>query len=60
MGWIFKHIKTSSYWGTASLNGDSYATGDKKDLMNEGSTSRLYSFNIYVKSDTIGVIKNFF
>ena len=53
VGWIYKDEKSSSHWGTISLNGDSYATGDKKDLMNEGSTSRLYSFNIYLKSDII-------
>ena len=51
IGWIFKNVKSSSHWGTVSFNGDSYATGDEKDLMNEGSTSRLYSFNIYLKSD---------
>ena len=51
LGWIFKNVKSSSYWGTVSLNGDSYSTGEEKDLMNEGSTSRLYSFNIYLKSD---------
>ena len=53
VGWINKNEKSSSVWGTVSLNGDSYATGDKKDLMNEGSNSRLYSFNIYLKSDII-------
>ena len=49
IGWVYKKEKFSSYWGTVSLNGDSYATGDKKDLMNEGSTSRVYSFNIYIE-----------
>ena len=39
--------------GGVSLNGDSYSTGNETDLMNEGSTSRLYSFNIYLKSDII-------
>ena len=53
IGWIYKNEKSSSHWGTVSLNGDSYATGNKKDLMNEGSTSRLYSFNIYLKSDIV-------
>ena len=48
-----KNEKLYSYWGSASLNGDSYTTGNKRDLMNEGSTSRLYSFNIYLKSDVI-------
>ena len=52
-GFVLKHEKIYSRWGTASLNGDSYSTGDKKDLMNEGSTSRFYSFNIYLSSFVI-------
>ena len=52
-GRFSKDEKTYSHWGSVSLNGDSYATGDKKDLMNEGSTSRLYSFNIYLKSEVV-------
>ena len=52
-GLIFKNEKSYSVWGYLSLNGDSYSTGDKRDLMNEGSTSRLYSFNIYLKSDVV-------
>jgi hypothetical protein len=35
------------------MSGDSYSTRDERDLMNEGSTSRLYSFNIYLNSDII-------
>ena len=53
IGWVNKKEKTYSNWGSSSLNGDSYTTGKKKDLMNEGSTSRLYSFNIYLKSDIV-------
>jgi len=52
-GWFTKNTIISSFWGSSSLNGDSYTTGDKKDLMNEGSTSRLYSFNIYLNSDIV-------
>jgi hypothetical protein len=52
-GLISKDEKSFSYWGIVSFNGDSYTTGNKKDLMNEGSTSRLYSFNIYLKSEVI-------
>ena len=52
-GWYNKNIKIYSHWGRASLNGDSYSTGNTRDLMNEGSTSRLYSFNIYLKSDVV-------
>ena len=52
-GWIIKKEKNYSLWGYASLSGDSYATGNKKDLMNEGSSSRFYSFNIYLSSDVV-------
>ena len=50
-GIISKNVKSYSEWGIVSLNGDSYSTGKKRDLMNEGSTSRLYSFNIYIKNE---------
>ena len=50
IGWASKKEKIYSRWGCESLNGDSYATANKRDLMNEGSTSRFYSFNIYLKS----------
>ena len=52
-GWLKKNVKNTTYWGYISLSGDSYATGNKKDLANEGSSSRLYSFNIYVNSDVV-------
>ena len=52
-GWIIKKEKNHSHWGYVSLSGDSYATGDKRDLMNEGSSSRFYSFNIYLRSDVV-------
>ena len=35
------------------INGESYAIGNKRDLMNQGSTSRFYSFNIYLKPGII-------
>ena len=50
-GIISKNVKSYSEWGIVSLNGDSYSTGKKRDLMNEGSTSRFYSFNIYIKNE---------
>ena len=53
IGWITKNEKLYSYWGSVSLNGDSYAKGNGTDLIIEGSTSRFYSFNIYLKSDII-------
>ena len=52
-GWFSKKITNYSYWGCSSISGDSYTNGDKKDLMNEGSSSRLYSFNIYLTGDII-------
>ena len=52
-GWLIKEEKLYSHWGYLSLAGDSYANGNKKDLMNEGSSSRFYSFNIYLKSEII-------
>ena len=52
-GKIYNETKIYSYWGIESIKGDSYATGDQRDLMNEGSTSRFYSFNIYLKSPII-------
>jgi len=50
-GLISKAEKTFNYWGVVSFSGDSYATGINRDLMNEGSTSRFYSFNIYLKNE---------
>ena len=58
-GWIIKNEKIYNHWGYVSLSGDSYSTGDKKDLMNEGSSSRLYSFNIYVNSDVVYYSRNY-
>ena len=52
-GWIIKREKNYSHWGYVSLSGDCYATGDKRDLMNEGSSSRFYSFNIYLRPDVV-------
>ena len=52
-GYVIKDEKMSKYWGCETLNGDSYATGYKKDLMTEGSSSRLYSFNIYLNFEVV-------
>ena len=53
IGFVLQNEKISSNWGCSSLSGDSYTTGDGRDLMNEGSSSRLYSFNIYLKPEVI-------
>ena len=52
-GFITKNEKITSYWGYSSLSGDTYSTGDKRDLMNEGSSSRFYSFNIFINYDVV-------
>jgi len=53
LGWILKDEYNHSYWGLNSLNGDSYLSGSENDLMNEGSNSRAYSFNIYLEPGII-------
>ena len=52
-GKIYNDTKIISNWGVESIRGDSYATGAQKDLMNEGSTSRFYSFNIYLRNEIV-------
>ena len=52
-GWLLKNKKSFSYWGCDLIFGDSYSTRDERDMMIEGSTSRLYSFDIYLNSDVI-------
>ena len=52
-GLLTNNEKNISFWGVMSLSGDDYANGEGKDLMNEGSFSRLYSFNIYLNFDVI-------
>ena len=49
LGWLTNNYNVTSYWGLNSFTGDSYTIGKEKDLMNEGSTSRVYSFNIYIE-----------
>ena len=49
LGWIKKNSITSSYCGFNELNGDSYTITNERDLMSEGSTSRIYSLNIYLQ-----------
>ena len=54
-GWILKNEKNNSYWGMNSFSGDTYFNGKENDndIMNEGSNSRAYSFNIYLESGII-------
>ena len=46
-GWILSNPQNSSYWGTFSIGGENYVTGEK-DLLKMGSNSRLYSLKIYL------------
>ena len=47
LGWIKNNPKNFSFWGVSSISGDNYFNGNERDLMNEGSSSRIYSFKIY-------------
>ena len=58
-GWITKEGNIITNWGYVAISGDSYTTGDKKDLVNEGSSSRLYSLNIYVNSDVVNYTRSY-
>ena len=53
LGWFTNKIKNSTYWGFSFLNGDSYVTTGIRDLYNEGSTSRVYSLNLYLEPGVI-------
>ena len=46
-GWIFNKPNNISYWGTHSIGGENYVTGEK-DILKYGSNSRLYSLKIYL------------
>ena len=48
-GRFVKNKKNYSHWGLVSWSGDSYTSGKERDIMNEGSSSRLYSLNIYLR-----------
>ena len=55
-GILNKDEKIIAYWGCESITFDYYVNAGKKDLINEGSTSRLYSFNIYLLPEIIYII----
>ena len=52
-GWILNHEMNSSYWGLDSISGETYFNGEEHDLFNEGSSSRAYSFNLYLNPGII-------
>ena len=49
-GWIFNIANNISYWGAYSFDGDNYINNLNSDYIHEGSTSRLYSLQIYIDS----------
>ena len=53
LGWIRKKNINSSYWGFFEINGDSYAKTSERDIINEGSTSIIYSLNLYLKAGIV-------
>ena len=52
-GWLFSRESNNSFWGLNAIQGDNYIIGEENDLMNEGSNSRGYSFNIYLEPGII-------
>ena len=52
-GLVLKRESNNSYWGLNNKQGDSYFVGDGRDIMNEGSSSRAYSFNLYLEPGII-------
>ena len=52
-GWLIKKENNNSYWGLNSINDDTYFNGKERDLMNEWSSSRAYSFLIYLEPGII-------
>jgi hypothetical protein len=52
-GWFIKKEYNNSFWGLNTISDDTYFNGNENDLMNEGFTSRAYSFHIYLEPDII-------
>ncbi len=54
LGWFSENPKNDTVWGRTELSGDSYGINlNINDLMAEGSTSRVYTFNIFATSSLI-------
>ena len=45
--------KNNSYWGIDKVDRETYFISNAKDLFNGGSTSRIYSFNIYIENKIV-------
>ena len=52
-GWIFQNDMNTSYWGLNSIEDEIYFNGDERDINYEGSSSRAYSFNLYLEPGII-------
>ena len=52
-GWIIAKNKKYSLWGMSKIDSEAHFIGSSKDIMSEGSTSRLYSINFYLESTII-------
>ena len=53
LGWIVNNELNSSFWGINLITSDNYFNDDGKDFINLRSSSKAYSFNIYLESDII-------
>ena len=52
-GWVFSKNKKYIYWGMSKIDSETRFTSTFRDLVNEGSTSRAYSINLYIDSQMI-------
>ena len=52
-GWITTKETNHSYWGINSIQGDTYLSGIQNDFMKEGSSSRVYSLNLYLEQEIV-------
>jgi len=50
-GWILDKITNITYWGVSSIKSDFYTIGER-DIFRYGSTSRIYSFKLYIDFST--------
>ena len=53
LSYFTEKIINSTYWGFSSIEGENYFTGKSKELISEGSTSKIYSINLYLEPGII-------
>ena len=51
-GWILDKTTNMNYWGVSAIKSDFYTMGES-DIFRYASTSRLYSFKLYIDFSTI-------